>query len=336
MKRVLAVCGIAALAAAMSGCACGGAKRCYGKTETVRVTQAPVYQTTTDCYTDPDLVGPRGPDGPAGPAGERGATGLTGAPGYAVAGPRGGPGAIGNPGEQGPTGATGPDGLIVRGRAGVQGPAGQVGAQGATGLTGAQGESAAGFAGQSGPQGPMGPAGATGIAGARGPTMEGPAGPAGFAGPAGAQGVTGHAGAQGSTTPGVAGPMGLAGARGPQGPTGEIGAQGGVGDVSCWTSYREFWFQTGSADIPESEKYKLDDIATYMKKNPSLNLGLDGSVGSGGTEGRNQNLSDRRTKTIRDGLIAAGVPSHKISVGAYGDTTLQRDRRVEVLFASAK
>jgi outer membrane protein OmpA-like peptidoglycan-associated protein len=165
--------------------------------------------------------------------------------------------------------------------------------------------------------------------------MEGPAGPAGRPGPAGAQGVTGHAGAQGSTTPGVAGPTGLAGARGPQGKTGDIGAQGGVGDVSCWTSYREFWFQNNSSEIPDSEKYKLADIAAYMKANPSLNLGLDGSVGKGGTEAPNQNLSDRRTKAIREGLVAAGVPTHKISVGAYGDTTLQRDRRVEVLFASA-
>ena len=225
--------------------------------------------------------------------------------------------------------------MIVRGRAGVQGPAGEVGAQGATGLTGAQGESAAGFAGPSGPQGPIGPAGAPGLAGGRGPTTEGPAGPAGRPGPSGAQGVTGHAGAQGSTTPGVAGPTGLAGARGPQGKTGEIGAQGGVGDVSCWTSYREFWFQNNSSEIPESEKYKLADIAAYMKANPSLNLGLDGSMGNDGIESPNQNLSDRRTKAIHDGLVAAGVPSHKISVGAYGDTTRQRDRRVEVLFASA-
>jgi outer membrane protein OmpA-like peptidoglycan-associated protein len=79
----------------------------------------------------------------------------------------------------------------------------------------------------------------------------------------------------------------------------------------------------------------LADIAAYMKANPSLNLGLDGSMGNDGIESPNQNLSDRRTKAIHDGLVAAGVPSHKISVGAYGDTTRQRDRRVEVLFASA-
>jgi len=106
--------------------------------------------------------------------------------------------------------------------------------------------------------------------------------------------------------------------------------------VSCWTSYREFWFPTDSAVIQDSEKSKLTEIAAYMNRNPSLNIGIDGSLVSGGSDVHNRTLADNRVRAIRDGLVAAGVPSHKISVGAYGDSTLRRDRRVEVLFASAK
>lgn len=166
--------------------------------------------------------------------------------------------------------------------------------------------------------------------------MEGPTGPTGYSGPTGATGIAGLTGAQGSTTAGFAGPAGPSGPRGPQGATGEIGAQGPVADVSCWTSYREFWFQTDSAVIQDSEKYKLNEIAAYMNRNPSLSIGIDGSIIAGGSDVHNQNLADRRVTAIRDGLVSAGVPSHKISVGAYGDTAQRRDRRVEVLFASAK
>jgi len=217
----------------------------------------------------------------------------------------------------------------------VQGVPGDAGAQGPRGQTGARGDSAAGFAGPTGGQGPTGPAGATGPTGVRGAPLEGPTGPAGRSGPAGAQGVTGYTGAQGSTTPGVAGPIGPTGTQGPQGATGDTGAQGRVGVVSCWTSYREFWFGYGSADINSSEANKISEIAAYMKQNPSLEIGIDGSMDPRGTDPRDQDLSNRRVNAIRNALIKAGVPANQIKAGAFGDVDLRHDRRVEVLFATA-
>jgi outer membrane protein OmpA-like peptidoglycan-associated protein len=38
---------------------------------------------------------------------------------------------------------------------------------------------------------------------------------------------------------------------------------------------------------------------------------------------------------VRDALIQAGVPASKIQAGAFGDTQLARDRRVEVLIRTA-
>jgi outer membrane protein OmpA-like peptidoglycan-associated protein len=105
--------------------------------------------------------------------------------------------------------------------------------------------------------------------------------------------------------------------------------------VDCWTPYREFWFQQNSAVIQDSDQPKLVEIAVYMKANPSLKIGIDGSMDPGGTESSNRNLSDQRVKAIRDGLVEAGVPSHRISAGAFGDVEMRRDRRVEVLFTSA-
>lgn len=337
MKLVLTLCGITALAAA-GGCACGD--RC-GQTRvertnqcrTEKVTQVTKVTAPEPC-TDP-MIGERGPDGPAGSVGERGPTGQTGPPGHAVAGLRGEAGPKGSAGEQGQTGATGAAGTIVRGRTGAQGAAGDAGQQGPGGQTGARGDSALGQAGPIGAQGPAGPAGATGATGARGAALEGPTGPTGRSGPAGAQGAIGYTGAQGSTTPGIAGPAGPAGARGPQGPTGAMGEQGRVGVVACWTSYRDFWFQNESADLQTSEMDRFEEIATYMNRNPSLQLGIDASVEPRGTNGHDQGLADRRVKSIHDALVKAGVPTHKISVGSYGDVELRRDRRVELLIATA-
>jgi outer membrane protein OmpA-like peptidoglycan-associated protein len=130
--------------------------------------------------------------------------------------------------------------------------------------------------------------------------------------------------------------MGPTGPQGPQGPTGEVGAQGRVGVVARWISYREFWFENGSANIPRSETNKLAEVASYMKNNSSLQIGIDASMDPRGTDARDQDLCNRRVKSIREALIEAGVPANRIAAGAFGDKELRRDRRVEVLFRTAQ
>lgn len=92
--------------------------------------------------------------------------------------------------------------------------------------------------------------------------------------------------------------------------------------VAQWTSFRDFWFAYDRADIQPSETSKVFEIASYMKQNPSLRIGIDGSMDPRGSDPRNQELSDRRANAIRDALIEAGVPAHKIQVGAFGDPQL--------------
>jgi outer membrane protein OmpA-like peptidoglycan-associated protein len=134
---------------------------------------------------------------------------------------------------------------------------------------------------------------------------------------------------------GVAGPAGRTGPAGPQGVVGPIGAQGPVGAIDRWTSFRDFWFDFNRADLQTSELNKVTEVATYMKQNPSLQVGIDGSVAPNGADPRNQDLSDRRVSAVRDALIQAGVPASKIQTGAFGDAQLTRDRRVEVLIRTS-
>jgi outer membrane protein OmpA-like peptidoglycan-associated protein len=54
-----------------------------------------------------------------------------------------------------------------------------------------------------------------------------------------------------------------------------------------------------------------------------------------GTDPKDQSLADRRIEAVRNSLIEAGVPAYKIKSGAFGDPATRRDRRVEVLFATA-
>jgi outer membrane protein OmpA-like peptidoglycan-associated protein len=135
----------------------------------------------------------------------------------------------------------------------------------------------------------------------------------------------GAASDQHSMLVGPAGPIGM------QGPVRPTGAQSSVGMVDRWTSFRDFWFEFNRAALPASEMSKVSEVAAYMKQNPSLRVGIDGSIDPRGTDPRNPDLSDRRVSAVRDALIQAGVPASKIQAGTFGDTQFTRDRRVEVL-----
>ena len=280
------------------------------------------------------LMGPRGADGPAGPAGAQGSPGARGEAGAVLVGPAGAQGPAGPMGKQGDVGARGPAGAVAAGPAGVAGVAGPAGARGAAGAQGAQGSSEAGPRGPVGAAGAAGAQGARGETGSRGETLVGPSGPVGFSGQPGATGVKGEAGERGTTTAGAAGTTGMSGVAGTAGALGKSGTQGPVGIVSSWTAYRDVIFMFNQSDILASQKPTISEVAEYLSKNPSLKVGIDSSIDPSGSDPRDQTLSDRRTGSVREALIAAGVPAARIQTGVRGDSTLVRDRRIGLLVST--
>jgi len=115
-----------------------------------------------------------------------------------------------------------------------------------------------------------------------------------------------------------------------------MGATGPTGLVG-WTAFREVWFDSGQANIRPSEMNTVSDVATYMRQNPSLKVGLDTYADTRGTDAYNQALGQRRVDAVRDALINAGLPANKIQTGAFGETRYQCNesadgcRRVGVL-----
>jgi outer membrane protein OmpA-like peptidoglycan-associated protein len=130
---------------------------------------------------------------------------------------------------------------------------------------------------------------------------------------------------------GRAGPAGDPGISGMQGASGPPGHQGPVGIVDRWTSYRDFNFDRGRSELQASDADTVAEIASYSAHNPSLRIGIDGSMDAG-----NPRLAERRVSAVRDALMRAGVPTDKMETGAFGDPQLRRDGRVEVLLLSAR
>jgi hypothetical protein len=89
--------------------------------------------------------------------------------------------------------------------------------------------------------------------------------------------------------------------------------------------------ELNAAAIEPSGMSTISEMAAYMARNPSMELGLDGSINPASAHPINQDLSDRRVSAVRDALIQAGVPAHRIETGAFADPQLRRNRRVDVL-----
>jgi len=105
-------------------------------------------------------------------------------------------------------------------------------------------------------------------------------------------------------------------------------------------------FEYMRADIQSKCADKIAKLAAWMKDNPTASIALDGHGDDTQANDFDPSLSARRVQAVRAALVAAGVPSSRISDGAFGarrpvcaDTTaecLVLNRRVEVLSAVLK
>lgn len=95
-----------------------------------------------------------------------------------------------------------------------------------------------------------------------------------------------------------------------------------------WSSYRDVWFDQGSASLERSDVLTLTDVAHYLRQNPSHRIGIDTVADDDAA------LRQQRVATVRAALVKAGVPLHKISEGAFGSEQFRRERRVELFVGS--
>jgi outer membrane protein OmpA-like peptidoglycan-associated protein len=145
------------------------------------------------------------------------------------------------------------------------------------------------------------------------------------------QGGSGQTGDQGAFVPGIAGNAGPSGFQGERGGAGPTGAQGDVGIVERWTTYREFNFDRTGANIPASEMDRVSEIAAYLVQNPSLDVGIDGSMDARTFNQGDRDLSNRRADSVRDALMQAGVPASKIQMGPFADPDRRHEGQIQVL-----
>jgi outer membrane protein OmpA-like peptidoglycan-associated protein len=100
-------------------------------------------------------------------------------------------------------------------------------------------------------------------------------------------------------------------------------------------------FDTGSSTLKPGAREKLAKISGILLAHPGLTLQIEGHTDIVGSDEFNQQLSERRSDTVRDYLAEQGVPASSMTAKGYGKSqpvasndTLegrQRNRRVELV-----
>lgn len=100
------------------------------------------------------------------------------------------------------------------------------------------------------------------------------------------------------------------------------------------------YYSTAKNEVPADYKARLDAAANIMKEHPEALFAINGHTDNVGADNFNMNLSDQRAKNIQKYLVGKGVPSAKLNVKAFGETTpaatndtedgKAKNRRVEI------
>jgi len=100
-------------------------------------------------------------------------------------------------------------------------------------------------------------------------------------------------------------------------------------------------FDTGSSTLKTGAREKLAKISGILLAHPGLTLQIEGHTDSVGSDDFNQQLSERRSDSVRDFLAEEGVPVSSMTAKGFGKTQpvasndspegRQRNRRVELV-----
>ncbi len=99
------------------------------------------------------------------------------------------------------------------------------------------------------------------------------------------------------------------------------------------------FFETGKAVLMQESFVELDRVVKFLTENPSVKIEIGGHTDNVGSAALNNNLSDKRARSVAEYILRKGIPADAISSKGYGfskpvapNTTAagrQLNRRVE-------
>jgi outer membrane protein OmpA-like peptidoglycan-associated protein len=84
------------------------------------------------------------------------------------------------------------------------------------------------------------------------------------------------------------------------------------------TSDDRILFDTGKADVKQEGMVFIERVAKILKEKTKANVAIEGYTDNVGAAALNQTLSERRAASVKQALVAKGVPSARIAATGFG------------------
>ena len=82
--------------------------------------------------------------------------------------------------------------------------------------------------------------------------------------------------------------------------------------------FRPIYYAYDSAQVSAEERAKLEEVATYLRRNPGVNLIVEGHCDERGSREYNLSLGERRALAARAYLVGLGVDADRIQTRSFG------------------
>ncbi|MCU0451163.1 MAG: OmpA family protein [Bernardetiaceae bacterium] len=104
-------------------------------------------------------------------------------------------------------------------------------------------------------------------------------------------------------------------------------------------------FEQSKADLLASSLTELDNLAQFLRENPSLAVEISGHTDNTGDAKKNQELSEQRAEEVMRYLVAKNIAARRLRTAGYGGSRpvadnrdprqRERNRRVEIVLKKA-
>lgn len=95
------------------------------------------------------------------------------------------------------------------------------------------------------------------------------------------------------------------------------GAQ--VNEVGCWV-LGDVMFESGKADLKPVALPDLNSVVDILNRNPDLKIEIQGHTDNRGSSAFNQQLSEKRAKSVQNHLVQADIDPGRVSAVGFGET----------------
>jgi peptidoglycan-associated lipoprotein len=79
------------------------------------------------------------------------------------------------------------------------------------------------------------------------------------------------------------------------------------------------YFEYDSSTVSPSERMKIEEVAEYMRSNPSMDIIVEGHCDERGSREYNMALGERRALAVRAYLIGLGLDGSRVQTKSYGE-----------------